>query len=89
MANAAAQLDTKAKGIVHTLAGWLDLAILLVEKAALLLLVVILFGTIEANFNVVNFWLPKMSPQALAWTALAWALLTRRINIEKILGLTK
>ena len=80
------KVDAAAKGAVTSLVAWVDLAITIVEKIAMLGLVLLLLGTVDAQFAIVDLGLPSLAPTSLAWLAVAWALLKGRLRLDKLIG---
>ena len=87
MANVVSALDQKAKSAVQALVAWVDLGITIIEKLAMLGLVILLLGAVNAEFKLIPINIPTMAPLTLLYLALAWSLLKGRISLSRILDL--
>ena len=85
MANVVSALDAKAKATVQGIVAWVDLVITIIEKLAMLGLVILLLGAVNSEFQILPLAIPTLAPLTLLYLAATWSLLKGRISLSKLL----
>ena len=83
--SAIAAINGKARETVQALRAWLDLAIIIIERMALLGIAVLLFGFVDAKFALFKLPIPSADMWQLLGATAVWAIISGRINFSKLM----
>ena len=83
MANPISIANAKARETIQAVVAWLDLGIFVIERVSLLGLAILLFGAVDAKFNIANLAIPSVEPWALVGLCIVQAVISGRVRFEK------
>ncbi len=85
--NAIAAVNSKAREAVQGVLAWVDLGIMIIERLALLGIVVLLFAYVDGKFAIFNLPLPSADMWQLLGATAVWAMVSGRISVKKLVDI--